>query len=168
MINRITRKIINELSAIDKAQDIAMITHAGQKRKSGQPYFVHPYRVYQKAKSLGLSKDVQIVALLHDTYEDTPNKQYVQNAIVSGFGKVVMNFILLLSHDKSTDYNQYVLRLAKISKTALTVKLVDMLENLKDNPTEKQKTKYLGAIQYLLDNNISIDPKILNMFNEFK
>ena len=164
-----TKKIIKELSAIDKAEDIALIAHSGQKRKSsGKPYFTHPFRVFQKAKSLGLSKDIQIVSMLHDTYEDAPNKQYVQNEIVRQFGKVVMNFILLLSHDKATDYNQYVLRLAKISKTALTVKLLDLLENLKDNPTEKQKTKYLGAIGYLLDNNISIDPKILNMFNEFK
>jgi len=161
-------KLIQELSAIDKAQDIAMITHAGQKRKSGLPYFVHPYRVYQKAKALGSSKDIQIVALLHDVYEDSNNKDYVRKEIERQFGKLIMNFILLLSHDKAVDYNQYVLRLAKISKVALSVKLLDMLENLKDNPSNKQKTKYLGATSYLLDNDISIDPKILNMFNDFK
>jgi len=166
-MNRIT--LIRELSAIDKAQDIAMLTHAGQKRKaSGQPYFIHPYRVYQRAKAAGLSKDIQIIAILHDVYEDSNNKDYIRKEIERQFGKVILNFILLLSHDKSVDYEQYVLRLAKLSKVALTVKLLDMLENLKDNPSEKQKTKYLGSIEYLLKNNISIDPKILNMFNEFK
>jgi len=162
-------KIIQELSAIDRAQDIALITHAGQKRKSsGQPYFIHPYRVYQRAKALGLSKDVQIVSLLHDVYEDSSNKEYVKKEIERQFGKVIMNFILLLSHDKSTNYNDYVLRLAKVSGLALTVKLLDMLENLKDNPSEKQKSKYLEAVGYLLNNNIRIDSKILNMFNDFK
>lgn len=162
-------RLIRELSALDKAEDIAMMTHAGQKRKSsGQPYFIHPYRVYQRAKSMGLSKDVQIVAILHDVYEDSNNKEYVKKEIERQFGKIIMSFILLLSHDKSTDYNEYVLRLAKLSKVALTVKLLDMLENLKDNPSENQKRKYLSAISYLLNNGISIDPKLVNMFNEFK
>ncbi len=165
-MNRI--KLIRELSAVEKAEDIAMITHAGQKRKSGQPYFIHPYRVYQKAKALNLPKDVQIVAILHDAYEDAKNKEYVKKEIERQFGKIIANFVILLSHDKSTDYNEYVLRVAKLSKVALAVKLLDMLENLKDNPSDKQKTKYLGAIQYLLENGISIDSKILNMFNEFK
>jgi len=169
MYNKIIKKIINELSAIDRAEDIALMAHSGQKRKSsGKPYFTHPYRVYQRAKSMGLPKDVQIVSMLHDTYEDSPNKQYVQNAIVSQFGKVVLQFVLLLSHDKAVAYNDYVLRLAKLSKTALTVKLLDMLENLKDNPTEKQIEKYTGAIDFLQQNGISIDPKIIKLFNEFK
>jgi len=164
-MNRI--KIIQELSAIDRAQDIALLTHSGQVRKSGQPYFIHPYRVYQRAKSLGLSKDVQIVSLLHDVYEDAKNKDYVQKEIERQFGKVIMQFVLLLSHDKSVDYNSYVLRLAKLSSVALTVKLLDMLENLKDNPSEKQKSKYLGAVGYLLSNNIHIDSKLQDMFDKF-
>lgn len=169
MYNKLTKIFLNELSAIDKAEDIALMAHSGQKRKvSGKPYFTHPFRVYQRAKSMGMSKDVQIVSMLHDTYEDTPNKQYVQNAIISGFGKVIMQFVLLLSHDKSVKYNDYVLRLAKLSKVALTVKLLDMLENLNDNPSEKQIEKYLGAVRFLLENGISIDSKLQNAFKKFE
>lgn len=158
-----TNMKIEELSKINKATDLAQDVHAGQYRKvSKKPYIVHPFRVYQRAKAMGLSDDVQIIAVLHDTYEDAKNKTYVMNKIKSMFGDTILKYVLLLSHNKDINYNEYLLSLAKQSKVALEVKLLDMIENLLDNANPKQKEKYLSGLLYLLNNNIKIDNKIVS------
>lgn len=155
--------IIKELSLIDKAKDLAQQVHLGQTRKvSKQPYIIHPFRVFQQSLLKNYNKDIQLVSLLHDTYEDSKNKKYVEDTIKSRFGNIIWSYVKLLSHDPSINYNEYVLYLAKKSKVALTVKLLDMVENLKDNPSSKQKTKYLEAVLYLLNNGINIDSSIVS------
>lgn len=156
--------MINELSKIEKAIDLAQEIHARQYRKvSKLPYIVHPFRVYQRAKSMGLSSDIQIISILHDVYEDTTNKEYVKHKIKSLFGDIILKYILLLSHDREVEYNKYLLLLAKKSNIALTVKLLDIIENLLDNPSQKQKNKYFSGLQYLLKNNIQIDSRISDL-----
>ena len=152
---------INELGKIELAKDFAQQMHMGQSRKvSKQPYVLHPYRVFQAAVAGGYSKDIQLTALLHDTYEDASNKTYTEDKIKSLFGNKIWLFVKLLSHDKATDYNNYLLQLSKRSNIALTVKLLDMYENLKDNPSPKQKMKYFNGLVYLLNNNVKIDNKL--------
>ena len=154
---------LHELSKIEKATDLAQDVHSGQYRKvTKKPYIIHPFRVYQRARTMGLSDDIQIISILHDTYEDAKNKQYVADKIKSMFGDTILKFVLLLSHDKGTDYNSYLLDLAKKSNLALQVKLLDMIENLLDNASPKQKEKYLSGLLYLLNNNIKIDSKIVS------
>ena len=149
------------MSILDKAKDFAQQVHLGQKRKvSKKPYIIHPYRVFLAAISGGYNKDVQLVALLHDTYEDAPKKSYAEDKIKSTFGNKIWLFVKLLSHDKGTNYNNYILELAKRSNIALTVKLLDMIENLKDSPSSKQKQKYFDGFHYLLNNNVKIDNKL--------
>jgi len=160
---------ITELSMVDKAKDLAMDTHIGQTRKvSNKPYYLHPFRVFQRSKAMKYNKDIQLICLLHDVMEDSKNKKYTEDKIKSTFGNTIFKFIKLLSHDKAVDYNRYVLEIAKRSKTALVVKLIDMIENLLDNPSNKQIIKYTTAIKYLIDNKINIDNKLLNMFKKFK
>lgn len=157
--------IIKEMSVIDSALEIAQVSHIGQKRKvSGIPYIIHPFRVYQQAKSIGLSKETQVIAILHDTYEDAKDKNYVKNEINRKFGSNILKTVILLSHDKLVDYNEYLLYLSK-NKIALSVKLLDIIENLKDSPSTSQKTKYNGGFLYLLKNNINIEPKIQKLIS---
>lgn len=158
---------IVELSKIQKAQDIAMDAHANQFRKvSKKPYFIHPFKVYQAAKSRGYSDEIQIVAILHDTYEEAKNKKYIEEKIRSTFGDTIFGFVKLLSHDPGDNYNKYLLFLAKKSKTALTVKLLDMIENMLDNASPNQKKKYFDGIQYILKNGINIDSDIVQRITQ--
>ncbi len=62
-------------------QDIARITdayhfaekaHDGQKRRSGEPYIIHPVAVAQILAEMGMDADSICAALLHDVVEDTP------------------------------------------------------------------------------------------------
>ncbi len=45
--------------------------HAGQTRKSGEPYITHPVAVASILADLGLDAEAVIAAILHDTLEDT-------------------------------------------------------------------------------------------------
>lgn len=160
--------IIVEMSAIEKAEDLAQAAHVGQKRKKSKlPYIIHPFRLYQSAKKNNLDKESQILALLHDVYEDTDNKKYIVNQIRNKFGDNMLKLVLILSHDKSvSDYNSYVYSVYQKSSKAFNIKLLDMIENLKDNPSEKQINKYYGAIKYLLDKGVNISNNILSIFKK--
>ncbi|MEG2675570.1 MAG: bifunctional (p)ppGpp synthetase/guanosine-3',5'-bis(diphosphate) 3'-pyrophosphohydrolase, partial [Clostridia bacterium] len=56
---------------IEKAYYFAMRAHEGQKRQSGEDYFIHPSAVAEILVDLGLDTDTIIAALLHDVIEDT-------------------------------------------------------------------------------------------------
>jgi GTP diphosphokinase / guanosine-3',5'-bis(diphosphate) 3'-diphosphatase len=58
-------------AAISKAYEWAAEAHAGQTRKSGEPYVTHPVAVATVVAELGLDDATIIAALLHDTVEDT-------------------------------------------------------------------------------------------------
>ncbi|MGN0474540.1 MAG: RelA/SpoT family protein [Acutalibacteraceae bacterium] len=61
-----------DMQAIENAYLFANEAHAGQKRKSGEPYIVHPISVADILVSLGMDTDSVVSALLHDVVEDTP------------------------------------------------------------------------------------------------
>ncbi|MCL2327253.1 MAG: RelA/SpoT family protein [Bacteroidetes bacterium] len=57
---------------VRKAFDIANWAHNGSRRKSGEPYILHPIEVAKIASSeIGLGATAVICALLHDVVEDT-------------------------------------------------------------------------------------------------
>lgn len=60
-----------DLGIIRKAWVYASKHHAGQRRKSGEPYFAHPLEVANILAGLRMDTDTLAVAILHDTVEDT-------------------------------------------------------------------------------------------------
>lgn len=60
-----------DLSSIEKAYQIAHKAHYDQKRKSGEPYIIHPLWVSIILAQLELDKETIIAGLLHDVLEDT-------------------------------------------------------------------------------------------------
>ncbi|CAK0804860.1 unnamed protein product [Prorocentrum cordatum] len=55
---------------------VAALAHKGQKRKSGEPYIVHPVAVAELLASLRLKAEVVMAGLLHDTVEDNQEMQF--------------------------------------------------------------------------------------------
>lgn len=104
-----------------KAFIVAIKAHQGQKDKGGKPYILHPIRVALNVKG----KDERIVALLHDVIEDT--NYTIDN--LDFLTKEQKDALLLLTHDKSVPYMEYI-RKVKKNKIASKVKLADLEQNM--------------------------------------
>ncbi len=61
----------DDTSLIVKAAETATVAHAGQLRRSGEPYITHPIAVAGIVADLGLDYQTVAAALLHDAVEDT-------------------------------------------------------------------------------------------------
>ncbi len=133
-----------------KAMIIAYNAHHGQVDKSGVPYIFHPIHVAEQMET----EEECIVALLHDTVEDT---NITFEVLEKEFSATVIEALKLLTHDESIDYFDYVRKL-KNNPIAKKVKLADLYHNSDitrmENPTEKdwkRKEKYHKAILILLE-----------------
>ncbi len=72
LISRVRKYHPNtDISMIEKAYNIASEAHKEQKRKSGEPYIIHPLCVAIILADLELDKESIVAGLLHDVVEDT-------------------------------------------------------------------------------------------------
>ena len=69
----LARQIYDEdqLAELEHAIDYATDKHAGQKRKSGEPYISHPLAVAHTLIEWGMDIDSVLAGILHDSVEDT-------------------------------------------------------------------------------------------------
>jgi len=137
------------MSQIERALQIAVEAHAGQRDKSGLPYAFHPIRVMIRCQCDG----AKIAALLHDVVEDTPVS--FEQLSREGFSEDVLSAVRLLTHDPSVSYEDYIRQLS-INPIAREVKLADLEDNsdirrLKevDEKAVTRLRKYLFAYRYL-------------------
>ena len=79
-----------EAKIIEKACFYAKDAHEGQKRASGEEYFIHPCAVSQILVDLGLDSATICAAFLHDTIEDT---QVSEGDILREFGNEVLTLV---------------------------------------------------------------------------
>ena len=75
-----------DAAKIKKAYELAHDAHKNQKRRSGEPYIMHPVAVAQILFKLGMDNECIIAALLHDVVEDT---EYNLDYIAEHFGDEV-------------------------------------------------------------------------------
>ena len=153
------RKIIKERFSSDDFKDVyntARMAHVGQTRRDGSEYFSHPSEVRNIARGF-YPKDnvVQMAALLHDSLEDAPGltmssveemEDFIKGSIQDqSSANEVIRVVRALTHEKGGSYTGYVLSLLGDTPT-LRVKLADMVHNLSDAPSPKQKAKYKTAL----------------------
>jgi hypothetical protein len=110
------------MATIEKALQIAAKAHEGQRDKEGLPYILHPLRVMMGVQG----EEAQIVAVLHDVLEDTPVT--ADDLRQAGFGEEVVAAVLCVTHRKSEQYADYVVR-CKGNEVARRVKLADLGDN---------------------------------------
>lgn len=75
---------------IMQAYEFAKKAHEGQKRQSGEDYFVHPCAVSEILIDMGLDYETVMAAFLHDVIEDTPHTAEELNDL---FGKSVVMLV---------------------------------------------------------------------------
>ena len=80
----------DQLLRLRHAWEVGAAAHAGQTRKSGEPYITHPVAVAQVLAELGLDVETLVAAILHDTIEDTP---LTHAEIVEAFGESVAELV---------------------------------------------------------------------------
>ncbi|HRH93865.1 MAG TPA: HD domain-containing protein, partial [Candidatus Peribacteria bacterium] len=123
---------------IEQAFALGAAMHAGQKRKSGEPYYNHPIAVADMLADLQADADTIIAALLHDTVEDTP---LTLPEIDAKFGGSVAELIdgltkLNASELHSPQLNEQMESLRKIFRLMqadvriMVIKLYDRLHNM--------------------------------------
>lgn len=79
-----------EAQLIIKAHDFAKAAHKGQKRASGEEYFIHPCAVSQILVDLGMDCGTICAAFLHDTIEDTAVQE---DDILREFGAEILQLV---------------------------------------------------------------------------
>ncbi|RSX54151.1 (p)ppGpp synthetase [Bifidobacterium goeldii] len=79
-----------DMSILERAYRRAVIQHSTQRRKSGEPYIIHPLAVAQILADLGMGPLVVAAGLLHDTVEDT---DYTLDECRAEFGDTVTGLV---------------------------------------------------------------------------
>ena len=87
---RITGFSEPDINRITEAYHFAEKAHDGQKRRSGEPYIIHPVAVAQILAEMGMDADSICAALLHDVVEDTP---VTDEEISKKFGETIEQLV---------------------------------------------------------------------------
>ncbi len=142
----------DDISMIEKAYKIAYDAHKDQRRKSGEPYIIHPLCVAIILADLELDKETITAGLLHDVVEDTVMSYEDLKQV---FGEEVANLVdgvtkltqISWSKDKveiqAENLRKMFLAMAKDIRVIL-IKLADRLHNMRTlryMKPEKQKEK---------------------------
>lgn len=127
----------SEITRLRSAFEFAREAHRPQRRKSGEPYIIHPVCVARiVAEELELGADPVIAAFLHDVVEDT---DYSIEDIRDRFGDDVAFLVGVVTKEKKDKYVQskqvdnyrQILASMQYDVRALLIKLADRLHNMR-------------------------------------
>lgn len=141
---------------IKDAFEFAREAHAGQKRKSGAPYIIHPVAVARiVAEELQLGPNPVIAAFLHDVVEDTA---FTLDDIKARFGPDVAYLVRVVTKQKKKQYEtskqvenfKQMLDSLHYDIRAILIKLADRLHNMRtlDSMRPEKQMKIAGETDY--------------------
>lgn len=122
--------------------------HMNDRRRDGSPYFDHLHRTMSMVDSLGGTTTQRCVALLHDAFEDHP-EMTIQVCDAFGIGNHILKLAFAMAKIRNEDYVVYIERLRAAHPELVLVKICDIVDNLTDSPTPKQRAKYINALAKL-------------------
>ena len=141
LVSEMKKRFSPDVSLIKKAYRYALEQHDGVRRKSGEPYIMHPLAVAQILADTGYESDIIAAALLHDVLEDC---DVTQEELTEIFNQNITDIVYgvtaikkaLDNEDSKTDID--ILSDIKLmtdigfnkNRKALYVKLADRIHNL--------------------------------------
>lgn len=134
---------------LKKAYEFAEKAHAGQKRSSGEDYFIHPCAVVEILADYGFDSSTLIAAFLHDVLEDT---EVTPEMLAAEFGDEILGLVQGVTKlDKlqfttredaqAENFRKFFMAMAKDLRVII-IKLADRLHNMRSLgylPEEKQQ-----------------------------
>src|SRR5262245_37095248 len=113
----------DQTDLLERAIEIAVTAHQGQKDKNGEPYILHPLRMMSRARRA----EEKMVAVLHDVVEDTD--WTIPQLRKEGFPEPVLDAVEHLTKREGEDYDAFVERAIQ-HPLARTVKILDLEDNM--------------------------------------
>lgn len=153
MSKRVSAEDVRRIKA---AYELAAEAHKNQKRKTGEPYIIHPIAVARiVAVEFQLGANPVIAAFLHDVVEDTP---YTIEDIRNRFGDDVAFLVGVVTKKKKERYDtskqvdnfRQILASVQYDVRALLLKLADRLHNMRtlDSMRPDKQMKIAGETDY--------------------
>ena len=121
-----------------RAYRYAEQAHSGQKRASGEAYFIHPCAVAQILIELGLDSATVAAAFLHDVIEDTPvteediRRDFGEEVLLLVSGVTKLDKIVFKSREEeeAENFRKIFVAMAKDIRVII-IKLADRLHNMR-------------------------------------
>ncbi len=140
----------DDISLIEKAYNIADEAHKDQRRKSGEPYIIHPLSTATILADLEMDKETIVAGLLHDVVEDTiMTKEDLEREFGSDVAELVdgvTKLNKLTYHGNRAEFQADNLRKMFLAMAkdirVIIIKLADRLHNMRTlqfQPPEKQQ-----------------------------
>ena len=170
---------MKDYERFSEALEFAVRKHKEQTRNDGEtPYIFHPMSVAELVKNTGFGIDYQIVAILHDTLEDTDATEDE----IRYFGEDILEAVKLLTRPEGADEDEYVAailqnELARVVKNADKIcnlwdscfngvvgeKRTDKARSFADRYIKKAEKYYQGKFSKALDDSIEVARKHNNL-----
>ncbi len=148
---------VYDVDNIKKAYDLAFNAHKNQRRRSGEPYIMHPVAVAKILFKLGMDNECIIGALLHDVVEDTEyDIEYIKNEFGAEVALLVDGVTKLGQIPLSTREEVQAENIRKMfiamneDIRVIIIKLCDRLHNMRTAkfwPEYKQREKSLETLE---------------------
>lgn len=146
----------SDMQRIREAYLFAREAHANQRRKTGEPYIVHPIAVARiVGVELGLDANVVIAAFLHDVVEDT---DYTLEDVRCRFGDDVASLVRVVTKPKKDKYEltkqldnfKQMLNAMQGDIRGILIKLADRLHNMRtlQSMRSDKQMKIAGETDY--------------------
>ncbi len=146
-----------DFALIEKAFNLCVSAHSGQKRNSGEEYYTHPVAVAEQLIKYGMDSESIAAALLHDVVEDTSvtgeeiKKQFGESIalLVDGVTKLGRLPVSTTEQQQAENLRKMLIAMAKDIRVII-IKLADRLHNMRTLdalPEQKQRDKSLETIE---------------------
>ena len=142
----------DDCNRLSVAYEFASEAHAGQRRKSGEPFIIHPLEVAIILSELHMDADTLVAAILHDTVEDTDRTLDDITAafgesvalLVDGVTKISQIEVESLSEQQVNNLKKMLVAMSRDIRV-IVIKLADRLHNMRTLMALKEDRRIFKA-----------------------